>query len=296
MSSLKFHTIGLIGRHSGDHVAETLMQLSDYFHGLGLEVIVDEGSADMLPGNKLEIVSRQVLGERSDLAIVVGGDGTLLTAARTLVDSNTPLVGINLGHLGFLADISPVNMQECLDAILHGQYLTEERSLLEGHVHRGDDVLHNSIALNDIVVHKWNVARMIEIQTYIDGHFVSLQRSDGLIVASPTGSTAYALSAGGPIIHPTLDALVIVPVCPQSMSNRPIVIGGDSQVKVVICEGNVNTVRMTCDGQIPFELRAGDAVHIRKKANPVQLIHPRGHDHYEMLRAKLNWAETPKRR
>ena len=296
MSALKFHTIGLIGRHSGDHVAETLKQLDAYLRQQGLSVLIDDSSAGMMLSGQHECVSRDELGQRSDLVIVVGGDGTLLTAARTLVDSDTSLVGINLGHLGFLADISPVNMEQNLDEILRGDYLTEERFLLEGHIHRGSEILHHSIALNDIVVHKWNVARMIEIQTYIDGHFVSLQRSDGLIVASPTGSTAYALSAGGPIIHPTLNALVLVPVCPQSMSNRPIVIGGDSQVKVVICEGNLNSVRVTCDGQIPFQLEPGDTVHIRKKQTPIRLIHPKGHNHYEMLRAKLNWAETPKRR
>lgn len=296
MPSFKFNCIGLIGKHHGSHVADALQSLSQFLLDLGLQVLLDNDNRDMLSDKRIETVSQEVIGQRCDLAIVVGGDGTLLNAARSLADSCTAVVGINLGHLGFLADISPTNMHECIKEILQGHYQTEQRFLLQCHIHRGDKVVNDSIAMNDVVIHKWNVARMIELQTYIDDHFVNLQRSDGLIVASPTGSTAYALSAGGPIIHPTLDALVIVPICPQSMSNRPIVIGGDSLVHVVVCEGNAGAVRMTCDGQLPFELEANDRVHIHKKETPIQLIHPAQHDHYEMLRAKLNWAENPKRR
>lgn len=296
MSSFKFKCLGLIGKHHGSHVAEALQSLSDYLLELGLQVLLDEGNRSMITDPRVEIVSRETIGHRCDLAIIVGGDGTLLNVARNLVDTNTPMVGINLGHLGFLADISPDNMLENMQDILQGHYQTEQRFLLQCHVHRGNEVINNNIALNDVVIHKWNVARLIELQTYIDDHFVNLQRSDGLIIASPTGSTAYALSAGGPIIHPTLDALLIVPVCPQSMSNRPIVVSGDSLINIVVCEGADSCVRVTCDGQIPFQLEAGDRVHIRKKDVPIRLIHPAQHDHYEMLRAKLNWAETPKRR
>ncbi len=292
MSQQTFNTIGLIGKQNDPRVGEALESLSHYLLEQGLAVYLDEVNADTISGQPLEICSRTEIGERCDLALVVGGDGTLLNAARALADHNVPLAGVNLGRLGFLTDISHNNMIDCLSNILLGDYISEERFLLNSTVIRQGEKLNEASAFNDVVIHKWNVARMIELETYINGKLVNQQRSDGLIIATPTGSTAYALSAGGPIIDPTLNALLLVPVCPHTMSNRPIVISGDNEVEVVICERNHDNAQVTCDGQISFGLSSGDRIQIKKKAQSIQLIHPAQHDHYEILRAKLHWAET----
>lgn len=292
MTQQTFKTIGLIGKQSDPRVGEALETLSHYLLEQGLAVYLDEVNADLVTNSALETCSRSEIGEHCDLAIVVGGDGTLLNATRVLADHNVPLVGVNLGRLGFLTDISHDNMVEYLSEILQGNYITEERFLLDSTILRQGETLHEASAFNDVVIHKWNVARMIELETYINGKLVNQQRSDGLIIATPTGSTAYALSAGGPIIHPTLNALLLVPVCPHTMSNRPIVVDGEDQIEVVICERNYDNAQVTCDGQISFGLSSGDRIQVKKKQQPIQLIHPSQHDHYEILRAKLRWAET----
>jgi len=222
-----------------------------------------------------------VIEPRVDASIVFAGDG-----------EGADCHGGQLGRLGFLTDISHDNMLSYLGDILQGQYITEERFLLDSAVIRQGEKLNESTAFNDVVIHKWNAARMIELETYVNGKLVNQLRSDGLIIATPTGSTAYALSAGGPIIDPTLNALLLVPVCPHTMSNRPIVISGDNEIEVIIGDRNHVNAQVTCDGQISFGLSAGDRIKIRKKEQPILLIHPLQHDHYEILRAKLHWAET----
>ena len=294
MSDFVFQSVGLIGKHNGADCGETIDALIHYLQAQGIDVTLDESSAAMISTSNVKTASRQDIGKNCDLAVVIGGDGTLLNAARELIDSDTPLAGINLGRLGFLADILPSVMEECMDEILRGKYLLEERFLLKCTISRNDQQIHQSYALNEVVTHKWNVARMIELETYINGRFVHRQRSDGLIVATPTGTTAYALSAGGPIIYPTLNAITIVPICPHTMSNRPIVVDGDSQIEIIIIDSNDDNVRVTCDGQVPFQLDAGDRIQIHKAEKPLRLIHPTQHDHYDMLRAKLQWAEPPK--
>lgn len=290
---MDFNTIGLIGKFSDPGVGDAVRALSRYLESHGREVLVDEDTARLVPGQTLRSGSRDDIGRRCGLAIVVGGDGTLLHAARSLADYEVPLVGVNLGHLGFLTDIPPHLMTESLEQILAGDYVVEERALLRGAVHRDGEEIVACDALNDLVTHKWDSARMIELETYIDGHFLNMFRSDGLIVSTPTGSTAYALSAGGPLLHPTLDALLIVPVCPHTMSNRPIVIAGDSRIEVVVSNRHRDHAQLTSDGQVSFALRAGDRIRIVKKDRPVRLIHPAQHDHYDLLRAKLRWAESP---
>lgn len=286
-----FTTIGLIGKHGDPGVGETLRTLHTHLRARGARVMLDEDTAQTYPGHTVETASRQDIGTQCDLAIVVGGDGTLLNAARTLAEYGIPLAGVNLGRLGFLADISPELMIECMEEILRGHYLLEERCLISSTIERDGQAVSASTAFNDAVVHKWNMARMIEFETYINGQFVNSQRSDGLIVATPTGSTAYALSGGGPILHPTLNALALVPICPHTLSNRPIVVNGDSQIRIVINECHRDRAQLTCDGQVNFGLLEGDHIHIRKQNQPVRLIHPADHDHYQILRAKLRWGE-----
>jgi len=294
MSEFVFQSVGLIGKHTGADGGEAIDALIQFLDNKGIHVVLDDKSAAIISAGQIKTASCTEIGQICDLAIVIGGDGTLLHAARELVDSDTPLVGVNLGRLGFLADILPSAMEECMTEILSGNYLLEERFLLDCVISRDDQPLNQSYALNEVVTHKWNVARMIELETYINERFVHRTRSDGLIVATPTGTTAYALSAGGPIIYPTLNAVTIVPICPHTMSNRPIVVNGDSQIEIIIVDSSSNDVRVTCDGQIPFELTTGDRIQIHKAEKPLRLIHPAQHDHYNLLRAKLQWAEPPK--
>ncbi len=289
--STKFSKIGLIGKFGDPGVEDTLDTLSDYLQKKGLTVILDEQTAEMLKDNSLPTSPRDEIGKQCDLAIVIGGDGTFLNAARTLVDYEVPLLGINLGRLGFLVDISPDNMIDTLDAVLQGNYQEEQRALLNCDIICEGGMKTTEIAFNDVVIHKWNVARMIEVEVYIDGQYVNTQRSDGLIVSTPTGSTAYALSGGGPILHPSLDSMVIVPICPHTMSYRPLVVGGNSKIEVVISHNNQDDAQVTCDGQLNQNLVNGDKMIITCKDKRIRLIHPKSYDYYEILRAKLRWAE-----
>lgn len=294
MTIRPFNAIGIIGKHGDPSVINTLTTLTDYLVSHHLRVIMDVDTARIATFPSIETGTIADIGQRCDIAIVVGGDGTLLNSARALIDYKVPLVGINLGRLGFLTDITPQTMIDYLsDILIKGDYLMEDRSLLHCSVIREEKSISESDAFNDVVIHKWNIARMIELETHINGSFVNLQRLDGLIVATPTGSTAYALSAGGPILHPLLDAFAIVPVCPHTLTSRPIVVESNSIIKVVVCESNQNNTQVTCDGQVTYGLVAGDQVEIRKKERAVRLIHPPRHDHYEVLRAKLRWSENP---
>ena len=286
----EFETIGLIGKFGDPGVADSLHALGEHLHAHHRTVLLDEATAEVVPDCGLETVSREELGERCDLAIVIGGDGTLLNAARSLAAYDVALLGVNLGRLGFLTDISPAEMEQRLAEILAGEYMEEERFLLHCSILREGEHISESEAFNDVVVHKWDVARMIEVESYIDGQFVNTTRSDGLIVSSPTGSTAYALSGGGPILHPTLNAMVLVPICPHTMTNRPLVVDGDSTIELVVSAKGQPHSQVTCDGQINLGLFCGDRIVIRKKDRLVRLIHPVGHNHYEILRAKLSWG------
>ncbi len=288
-----FKTIGVIGKHSEPAVGAAIQTLARHLAARGLTVLLDEQTAARIPATGLRAASLAAIGRECDLAVVVGGDGTFLHAARALADPEVPLVGVNLGHLGFLTDIPPARVTEAISLILDGDFEIEERALLHCEVMRDGEALWSGDALNDVVIHKWNSARVIGLETWLDGRYLNMLRADGVIVSTPTGSTAYALSAGGPILHPTLDALLFVPICPHTMSNRPIVIAGDTTIEVVVSDGRRDHAQLTCDGQTSQPLRQGDRVRIGKKDKPIRLIHPARHDHYELLRAKLRWAENP---
>ena len=285
-----FKTIGLIGRYGDPTVSTLLHDLSTYLKNRRLSVLLDESTASLIPDHNLEVADRHTIGETCDLVIVLGGDGTLLNAVRSLAHYDVPLLGINRGRLGFLADIQPTEMEKYLTEILEGNYVRHERFMLHTTIEREGEEISESNAFNDVVVHKWDVARMIELKIFIDQHYVNTMRSDGLIVSTPTGSTAYALSGGGPIINPNLNAIVLVPICPHTMSNRPIVIDGDSKIRIKVKNASQSQAQITCDGQINLGLVSGDYVVI-KKEKPVTLLHPANHDYYEILRAKLHWGE-----
>ena len=291
--SKTFKTVGIIGKHGDPHAGGTLDELIRYLKTHQIQILLDEISletvADLAEGDG--IVDRPTLGKRCDLVIVVGGDGTLLNAARSLVDYEVPLLGINLGRLGFLADVTPSDLTKTLDQIFAGNYQEEQRTLLYARVLRNGKQINESAAFNDVVVHTCNVARMIEYEVHIGGQFVNIARSDGMIVSTPTGSTAYALSGGGPILHPSLNALVLVPICPHTMSYRPIVVDADSTIEIVVSEDNQARAQCTCDGQIDLGLENGDRVIIEKRKNPIRLIHPPEYNYYGILRAKLHWGK-----
>jgi NAD+ kinase len=285
-----FATIGLIGKQKDPQIAESLRCVADFLMAKGLELIIDQGTAALFPSQRWEVVAREELGRRCDLAIVVGGDGTLLHAARSLADLNIPLLGIKLGRLGFLADVLPETLDPDLAEVLEGKYQEEERFLIQAELERDNRSCLIGTALNDVTIHIREVVRMIEFEIYIDGHFLSSQRSDGLVVATPTGSTAYALSAGGPILDVNLNGMVLVSICSHALSNRPLVLDADSLVEIVINEYNTTPGQASCDGQPGITLEAGDKVKVYKRPGMVRLIHPATHNHYSILRAKLHWG------
>ena len=287
-----FKRVGLIGKSKDRNVSMTLRALAAYLEQQKVKILLDEGICSIFPEATHAVVDRETLANTCNLAIVVGGDGTLLNAARSLAESGIAVLGVNLGRLGFLVDISPEDMTQQLEKILAGDFFEEERTLLHASVSRNENLLSETSALNDVVVHKKDVARMIELDTWIDGYFLNTNRSDGLIISTPTGSTAYALSGGGPILHPKLHAITLVPICPHTLSNRPIVVHDESVIEIIIHQGTLEAT-VSCDGQISHSLEAGDHITIRKHEHSLRLLHPPGHDYFAVLREKLRWSEQP---
>ena len=285
-----FKTIGIIGKHSDSRIAETISNVHQFLLQKNHTIIVDSKSAAQLPLKSIQSSHIESMGEKCDLMIAIGGDGTFLAATRAIVKYNIPLIGINLGRLGFLVDISPEQIQSKLNAILEGNYLEEKRFLLHAKIIRDEQVIHEQTAVNEVVVHRWITPSMIEIVTHIDGVYLNSQRSDGLIISTPTGSTAYSLSAGGPILHPSLNALVLVPLSPHTLSNRPIVIDDSSEIEISFCQAKQINALVTCDHlEIP-DVLISDKILIKKVPNPIRILHPEGHDFFHILRKKLNWS------
>lgn len=291
--SLRFSRIGLIGKYGDPNVTTALQALIRFLEDRNLQVILDADSAKLSSSANGSIMARREFATACDLVIVVGGDGTMLNASRSVAGSEVPLLGVNLGRLGFLADVSPDRMADELDRILNGQFVEEERTLLRASVFRNGNCIFESHALNDVVVHKRDIARMIELEVQIDGKLLNNQRSDGLIVATPTGSTAYALSGGGPLLNPSLNAFVLVPICPHTLNNRPFVFDDGSNIEIVVCNSGRNEAQVTCDGQVNFSLEADDRVHIERNPTRLRLIHPAEYDYFEILRAKMHWGVQP---
>jgi NAD+ kinase len=282
-----FRSVGLITKRGDLQVAKTLEVIRNHLRERGLMVYLDASAADFVsPAPTAKLTE---MGECCDLAIVVGGDGTLLAAARELAGRSVPIVGVNLGHLGFLVDVPPDDQLTLLDEILNGQYREETRFLLECRAFRRGECIHQNIALNDLTMRIKDAVRMIEFETYINGIFVNVQRADGLIVSTPTGSTAYALSSGGPILSPTLDAMIILPICPHTLSSRPIVVDANSDIEVRFCESNREPGQLVSDGQDSVTVVEGDSLQIRRAERTVSLLHPCNYDFYHILREKLGW-------
>ena len=284
-----FKVLGIYGRVKSPGVAETLNTLVDYLKHHKHELLIEAETATALIDTSLPIVSREELGKRCNLVIVVGGDGSLLHAAHAVVNDEVPVLGVNRGRLGFLTDINPKRLEK-IKSILDGDYILEKRFLLSASVEHQGKSLGASDALNEVALIPDSVPHMNEFEIFIDDQFVCSQDSDGVIIATPTGSTAYALSGGGPILHPRLDAMVIVPMFPHTLSMRPIVIEGNSRLTIVITPNNTATPRLTCDGQAFIDTPPGSHITIAKKPQTLHLIHPLDYDYYESLRSKLHWG------
>lgn len=286
-----FNTIGIIIKPQAESARHTLHSLFEYLDNKKCSIILDEQIDDAINNGNYKKASRDEIGRLCDLVIIVGGDGTILNAVRSLAHAHVPMVGINVGRLGFLADISPDEMEKSLDDILNGSYHEEQRLLLEMQVLRDNKVIFEADAFNDVVVHIRDVARMIEFETRINNVFVNHQRADGIVVSTPTGSTAYALSAGGPILHATLDAITLVPISPHTLSSRPLVVNADSQIDILVCNTKEGIAQATCDGHLSTDVHVGDHIKVKRKLKKITLLHPKQHNYFEILRAKLHWSE-----
>ena len=288
-------TIALIGKYHSREIAESLCLLATSLYERGVTVLVENVTASHAeaPANlqNWQRCDFTAIGERADLAIVLGGDGTMLNAARQLARFEVPLVGVNQGRLGFLTDIARDDMLTSLDDLLGGKFSAENRMLLAAEVWRDGKSIASNLALNDVVVDKGSIGRLIEFELFIDREFIYNLRSDGLIVSTPTGSTAYSLSADGPILHPQVHGIALVPLCPHSLTNRPILVSDRNEIEIRIVRATDSRVHF--DGQVTFDLQPQDLVRIRRSDYSICLLHPPSYSYFAMLRQKLHWSEKP---
>ncbi len=268
-----FNTIGLISKPNDFTSEKTILKLAEFLNNIAIKTVYDV----------------EKIRSKADLIIVVGGDGSLLSTAREFINDSIPILGVNLGRLGFLVDVLPQDMYDVIEEVLNKEFVKEKRNLLSCQVFDSDDeLITKHCAFNDVVVHKQESLRMIEFEVYIDDKFVNSQHSDGLIVSTPTGSTAYALSSGGPIMHPELDSVVLVSICPHTLSNRPLVVSAQSKINIYVNETMGATVSL--DGQIEVVLKPGQYLTISEHENYVQLLHPKNYDYFNVIRSKLHWG------
>ncbi|MGD9887796.1 MAG: NAD(+) kinase [Halothiobacillaceae bacterium] len=289
-----FQTIGILAKPADDRLSDTLERLASCLMRLGRNILLDQATLPDHPSlRSYPRATRDELGRQSDLVIAIGGDGTLIHAAHSLAAFDTPVLGINLGRLGFLVDISPDEMSSRLERIFSGEYILEKRFLLRGEVVRDGDVFHRSDVFNDIVYKVRDTVRMIEFETHIDGRYLLTQRSDGMVISTPSGSTAYALSAGGPILTPGLEAVVLAPICPHTLSNRPIVLPSTAVIEIRATPHSRANSLVSFDGQCMIDMEPDDILRITRSPRHAQLIHPADYDYFHILRAKLHWGGHP---
>ncbi|ABV37935.1 NAD(+) kinase [Shewanella sediminis HAW-EB3] len=284
-----FQSIGLIGKPNHHGTNLTLKRLHHWLTMQGFDILVEERVAADI-GPQAVSVDLLEIGDRCDLAIVVGGDGNMLGAARVLARFDIGVIGVNRGNLGFLTDLPPDSFEAELGKVLDGQFETEHRFLLEAEVHRHGHMKASNTAVNEAVLHPGKVAHMIEFEVYIDDDFMYSQRADGMIVSTPTGSTAYSLSAGGAILTPNLEALILVPMFPHTLSCRPIVVDACSTIKLVVSPDNGDNLEVSCDGHVTLAVLPGDEIIIKRSHERLRLIHPKGHNYFHVLRSKLGWG------
>ncbi len=292
---MHFKTVALIGRHQDTGLDAPLRSLAETIRAAGCKVLIEAETAQNTGLAEYPIGSYEEIGRQADLAVIMGGDGTMLGASRMLAPSKVPLIGINHGRLGFITDIPLHDATNVLASVIHGNFEVEERILLEGRIVRGDQTLFSGIALNDVVINRAGRGGMIELRVELDGSFMYSQRADGLIIATPTGSTAYALSANGPILHPRLNGILLVPVAPQALSNRPIAIPDSGLLSMTITAlGRVESgASVHFDMQTWSDCQPGDRIDVRRAQHTVQFIHPIGYSFFSTLRRKLQWNRMP---
>ena len=283
-----FSKVGLISKSNDLSVSETLNNVYNLLQEKGLEVLLDTSTRGLLGGPIT--VDIETIAKECDLAVVIGGDGTLLHAAREMVNADVPLIGVNRGRLGFLVDVSPEDGLHELSDIIDGDYLQEERLMLNCWLTRHGEIIHQALAFNDMVMRTKNVLQIIEFEISINGSFVLSQRADGVIVASPSGSTAYSLSSGGPIVNPNLPAVVVQPICPHTLSSRPLVVNADSEISVLVTEKKTVHAQMVCDGQVYNDLQNDDIIEVRQHEKAIRILHPSNYDYHAILREKLKWG------
>ena len=288
MKPIPFKKIALLGRRRGLEIPETIVAAADYLAQQGFEVILEAQTAELLENPRWPTVLSHQLGQKADIIVVVGGDGSLINAAHIAVSQHLPVVGVNRGNLGFLTDIHPDELSQ-LAAILNGNYTHEERFLLQVSLEQNGQVLKNDVALNDVVLFPGQLPHMIYFDIEVNGQFVCHLSADGLIISTPTGSTAYALSAGGPILHPHLNAILLVPMMPHRLSNRPFVVDAESVIEVKVSEENEAELALSCDGQERLIVPPGARLCVQKHAHRLQLIHPKDYHYFKTLREKLRW-------
>lgn len=292
---MHFKNVALIGRYQDSGLDAPLRELASTLKKSGRHVMIESETAQNTGVTEFPIVDYQAIGQQADLAVIMGGDGTMLGAARKLAKSNVPLIGINHGRLGFITDIPLHNATEALTSVMQGNFNTEDRAILEGGVVRAGETLFSGVALNDVVLSRAGRGGMIEVRVEFDGAFMYNQRSDGLIVSTPTGSTAYSLSVNGPILHPSLNAILLVPVAPQTLSNRPIVLPDNGTLSLTITAlGRVESgASVHFDMQTWSDCQPGDRIDVRRSQHSVRFIHPKGYSFFSTLRRKLHWNHMP---
>jgi NAD+ kinase len=284
-----FKTVAIVGKSDAASLPDILDQLIAVLRARGMTILMDPPTAKASRAKPDSVLEMQSLPAKADLAIVVGGDGTLISCARLMAEHGVPLVGVNLGRLGFLTDIPADAAVSAIEAVLEGDFVPEQRLLLSGSVRRGRKTLIAALAMNDVVVSRGAIGSMIEFAVTVDGEFIYSLRADGLIVATPTGSTAYALSAGGPILHPALQAIALVPISPHTLSNRPVAIRSTSKVEITLVRGQ--DARANFDVQAHVQLEPNDVVCVQAAPKLATLLHPKGYRYFAMLRQKLRWIE-----
>ncbi|RUO38756.1 NAD(+) kinase [Aliidiomarina shirensis] len=284
-----FRIIGLLCKKDSETALETLEQIARMLVSSGYQVLADSAGPEAELPPQVTSASLAEIGEQAELAIVIGGDGKMLGAARKLSLHNIAVIGVNRGNLGFLTDLAPDEASEKLLDVLAGNYNVEHRFLLDATIELNGETLHRANAMNEVVLHSDQVAHMLEFEVEVDGQFVFSQRSDGLIIATPTGSTAYSLSAGGPILYPGLNAITLVPMFPHTLSSRPIVVGGDSVIRVRVAPDD-QPLHISCDGHVKLPVPTAAEIYITRQQQALRLIHPKGYNYYHVLRNKLNWG------
>jgi NAD+ kinase len=288
--ALPAQACALIGRFSDARVAESALTLLPHLKKRGVRALLPESDPLDAPVGLVERIPEEEIADAADLVVAIGGDGTLLYAARLVAHRDVPLIGINRGRLGFLTDVLPQDILASVDAAIEGRCERDERSMLEARIVDAQGRIVSALALNDVVLQKWETGRMLDFETWIDGIYVNSHGGDGLVVASSTGSTAYALSCGGPIVAPHLDVLVVAPICPHTLSDRPIVVSGRSVITVKLIDRPDTRAHITCDGVPLGELMPGDRLEVHPTQRKITLLHPNKFEYYRLLRSKLHWG------